>query len=47
MKTKQNKSTVLVLDGNHQGTIQKDYHLAVNYALELILVDTGTHSDLF
>lgn len=33
MKTKQNKSTVLVLDGNHQGTIQMDYHLAVNYAL--------------
>ena len=33
MKTKQNKSTVLVLDGNHKGTIQMDYHLAVNYAL--------------
>lgn len=38
MKTKQNKSTVLVLDGNHKGTIQMDYHLAVNYAL---MVNSG------
>lgn len=33
MKTKQNKSTVLDLRGFHQGMIQMDYHLAVNYAL--------------
>ncbi len=33
MKTKQNKSTVLYLRGFHQGMIQMDYHLEVNYAL--------------
>lgn len=33
MKAKQKKTNVLELKGNHQGTIQMDYHLMVNYAL--------------
>lgn len=33
MKAKQKKTNVLELKGIHQGTIQMDYHLMVNYAL--------------